>query len=82
LSKIVRLRLDKLNLTALTDHELRVELDGELERIYKGHCDMVIEKVSDEELRALVYALLKKRRRWRNPQQAEQEEKRVEQIYA
>ena len=82
MSKMVRLRLDKLNLTVLTDHELRVELDRELERIYKGYCDKVIEKVSDEELRALVYALLKKRRRLRSPQQVEQEERKVEEIYA
>ena len=82
MSQKVRARLDKLNLTVLTDHELRVELDRELERLYKGYCDTVIEKVGDEELRALVYALLQKRKRWRNPQEVEREEKQVEQIYA
>ena len=79
---MVRIRLDKLDLTALTDHELRVELDRELERIYKGYCDTVIEKVSDDELKALVYSLLMKRKKRRNPQQAEREERRVEEIYA
>lgn len=66
----------------LTDHELRVELDRELERLHRGYCDTVIDKVSDEELKALVYALLQKRKRWRSPQQAEQEEKLTEQVYA
>ena len=82
MSKKVRERLDHLGLTPLTDHELRLQLDDELERLYKGYCDTVIEKVSDEQLRALVYALLQKRKKWRNPTQAEEEEKRVEEIYA
>lgn len=82
MSRRVKARLDELNLTVLTDHELRVELDRELERLYRGYCDTVIDKVSDEELKALVYALLQKRKRWRSPQQAEQEEKLIEQVYA
>ena len=82
MSRRVRARLDELNLTVLTDHELRVELDRELERLYRGYCDTVIDKVSGEELKALVYALLQKRKRWRSPQRAEQEEKLTEQVYA
>ncbi len=58
MSRRVRARLDEPNLTVLADHELRVELDREIERFYGGYCDTVIDKVSDEELKALVYATI------------------------
>jgi hypothetical protein len=82
MSRKVLARLNQLNLTSLTDHDLRMELDRELERVYHGHCDNVIGGVGDEQLRAIVYALLQRRRRKRSPQQVEKEERKLEQIYA
>jgi hypothetical protein len=72
----VKARLAQLAILENTDHELRVELDQEIERMTGKYCDEGVADLSDAQIRALVAMLQERRRRKaRNQAMTEQEEK-------
>ncbi len=56
-------RLTQLNILGETDHELRVALDYEIEKMTGQYCDEGVKGLSDSELRSLVSMLLERKRK-------------------
>lgn len=63
MSRVVKLRLQLLNLLPLTDHEDRQEIDREIERRTKLNCDQGVEQLTDEQFKELVYEVLKRKKK-------------------
>jgi hypothetical protein len=72
----VKVRLAQLNILEATDHELRVELDQEIERMTGQYCDEGVSQLSDAQLRALVAMLQERRRRKKQGQQMTEDEEK------
>jgi hypothetical protein len=64
----VQKRLSLLNLLEQTNHDIRMEIDKELESQFGGYCDDVIDRVTDDQLREVVRTVLERRKKKRGQQ--------------
>jgi len=63
MSRLVRIRLEKLNLLHLTTHEDRVEIDKEIERYTGLPCDDAVDLLTDEEIKRIVDYVLRRKKK-------------------
>jgi len=63
MSRLVRIRLEKLNLLHLTNHQDRVEIDREIERRTGLSCDEGVKMLTDEEFKRIVDYVLRRKKK-------------------
>ncbi|MEM4311218.1 MAG: hypothetical protein QXX95_02385 [Nitrososphaerales archaeon] len=59
----VKFRLQRLGLLELTNHEDRVEIDREIERITGLSCDEGVNMLTDEQFKKIIYDIIKRRKK-------------------